>query len=365
MRYTILTTWFWLVLAVGLVAAPNASSEVFGFSSDESGGSYLGVDTRDVTSDRLSALNLKEEKGVEVTMVDQDAPAGKAGVKEHDVILSLNGTEVESVEQLRRMIREVPPGRVVTLGLSRKGQPLTVKVQLGDRRKAFGYSNKNFTTVEIPPIPPVPPIPDFDVPVSIVVVHSSQRSGLLLENLTPQLGDFFGTKNGEGVLVRSVEKGTPAEKAGFRAGDVIIRVNGDRIADASDFSHALNSRKDNTVSVSVIREKHEQTLTLTLPNRRRSDLYEESFDTPQVDAETRQALLEAEEEIAKAKPDMELATRELERMKPEMERAQKELCRQQEELRKNASKIQEQWRKQQQHLREKLRHELRGDWTEI
>ena len=141
------------------------------------------------------------------------------------------------------------------------------------------------------------------------------------------------------------------------------RSNSGRIS--SDFSHALNSRKDNTVSVSVIREKHEQTLTLTLPNRRRSDLYEESFDTPQVDAETRQALLEAEEEIAKAKPDMELATRELERMKPEMERAQKELCRQQEELRKNASKIQEQWRKQQQHLREKVRHELRGDWTEI
>jgi len=367
MRYIILGTLLSTLLAGGLMAAPTASSEVFGFSSDESGGSYLGVDTRDVTSDRLSTLKLKEEKGVEVTMVDQDAPAGKAGLKEHDVILSLNGTEVESVEQLRRMIREIPPGRVVTMGVSRNGQPLTVKVQLGDRRRAFGYTgSKNFTTVEIPPIPPVPAIPEnFDMPVSIVVVHSSQRSGLLLENLTPQLGDYFGTKNGEGVLVRSVEKGTPAEKAGFRAGDVIIRVNGDRIADAGDFSHALNSRKDNTVSVNVIRDKHEQTLTLTLPNRRRSELYEESFDTPEIDAETRRALLAAEEEIARAKPDMELATRELEREKPEMERLQKQLCRQQEEMRKNAAKMQEQLRKQQRRLQEKLRHELRGDWTEI
>ena len=362
MRYAILTMLFSTVLAVGLASAANSSAEVFGFSSEESGGSYLGVDTRDVTSDRLSALNLKEEKGVEVTMVDQDAPAGKAGMKEHDVILTLNGAEVESVEQLRRMIREVPPGRVVTLGLSRNGQPLTVKVQLGDRRKAFGYSsNQNFATVEIPPIPPIPSIPDIDMPISIVVVHSSHRSGLLVENLTPQLGDFFGTKNGEGVLVRSVEKGTPAERAGFRAGDVIVRVNGDRIADASDFSHALSSRKDNAVSVSVIREKREQTITLTLPNRRRSELYQESLDTPDLDAATRNALLAAEEEIARAKPDMELAARELERMKPEMEA----LRREQEQMRKDSLKIQEEWRKHQRHLRDKLHHELRGDWTEI
>src|SRR5215469_5854127 len=67
------------------------------FSSDEGGtSSYLGVDIADVTTDRLSTLKLKEEKGVEVTMVDQDAPAGKAGIKEHDVILTMNGTSVES-----------------------------------------------------------------------------------------------------------------------------------------------------------------------------------------------------------------------------------------------------------------------------
>ena len=96
-----------------------------------------GVDTRDVTTDRLAELKLKEEHGVEVTLVDQDAPAGKAGVKEHDVILSLNGNQVESVEQLRRMIREIPPGRLVTLGISRGGQPVTLKAQLADRKKAF------------------------------------------------------------------------------------------------------------------------------------------------------------------------------------------------------------------------------------
>jgi serine protease Do len=370
MRYLILIATLSLVLATVLFATPNSSAEGFGFSSEESGGSYLGVDTRDVTSDRLGALNLKEEKGVEVTMVDQDAPAGKAGVKEHDVILSLNGTEVQSVEQLRRMIHEVPPGRVVTLGVSRNGQPLTVKVQLADRKKSFSYSNSYSNngegyTVHVPPIPPIPPIPDIDVPISIVVVHSSRRSGLMLENLTPQLGDFFGAKNGEGVLVRSVEKGTPAEKAGFRAGDVIVKVNGERISDASDFSRTLQSRKGSTVSVGVIRDKKEQTLTLTIPNRRQSQMYEESFEAPQIDAETRKALLEAQNEIARAKPDMEMAAREMERMKPEMERAQRELARQQEQMKKDMRKLEEDLRKQQRHMQEKLRHELRGDWSEI
>ena len=68
------------------------TSQPLGIPSEDSGTSaYLGVDIADITSDRLGALKLKEEKGVEVTMVDQDAPAGKVGIKEHDVILTMNG----------------------------------------------------------------------------------------------------------------------------------------------------------------------------------------------------------------------------------------------------------------------------------
>src|SRR3984885_1657670 len=155
------------------------------FASEDSGtSSYLGVDISDVTSERLSALKLKEEKGVEVTMVDQDAPAGKAGIKEHDVILTMNGTSIESGAQLRRMIHETPPGRVVTLGLSRDGQPVTIKVQLADRSKEFAHmgskdwnwDSKNFH-VEIPPMPN---LPDFEVPnIGVVYVHWSMRGGMM------------------------------------------------------------------------------------------------------------------------------------------------------------------------------------------
>src|SRR6202022_4746854 len=106
-------------------------------------------------------------------------------------------------------------------GISRDGQPMTIKVQLADRKKTFVYvpKDKDFH-IEIPPIPN---LPDFDMPTSVVVVHTSARSGLMVENITPQLGEFFGVKNGNGVLVRSVEKGSRAEKAGFRAEAGILK----------------------------------------------------------------------------------------------------------------------------------------------
>jgi len=339
------------ILAGGAFAWQSRSTEgsweSWGFSSDESGGSsYLGVDTRDVTTDRLSALNLKEEKGVEITMVDQDAPAGKAGLKEHDVIMKLNGSDVESVEQLRRMIRETPPGRVVTLGLSRHGQPMTVKVQLADRKKTFSYSTtpQQFKFA----MPALPSLPDMDLPVSVVVVHSSSRSGLMVENLSPQLGDFFGAKNGQGVLVRSVEKGTAAEKAGFRAGDVIVKVNGQSVSDTGDFSHAMHGRKNAAVTVDVIRDKREQTLTLTLPDHGQSRMLDESLtEVPDLDAETRMEISEAQDEIAKAKPELEEAARESAR------EASREAREQQREL-------QEQMREMQREMREDMRYQVPG-----
>jgi len=179
-------------------------------------GSYMGVRTEDVTKDRVAALKLKEESGVEVTMVDQDAPAGKAGIKEHDVITTLNGTKIESEEQLRRMVREIPAGRSVTVGLSRAGQPMTVQVTLADRRQVARSYKMEMATPVIPPMPPMPPM-DMDVPNVTVMMQNTSRTGLMVESLTPQLAEFFGAKNGRGgVLVRSVEKGSVAETAGFR-----------------------------------------------------------------------------------------------------------------------------------------------------
>ncbi|MBV8051465.1 MAG: PDZ domain-containing protein [Acidobacteriaceae bacterium] len=356
-----------LVACACFAERPSAGNgEIYGFSSDESGdSSYLGVDTRDVTSDRITELHLKEETGVEITMVDQDAPAGKVGLKEQDVILTLNGEKVESVEQLRRMIRETPSGRVITLGISRNGQPMTFKVQLADRKDtvAHGWGSKvkdfHFD------MPAMPTMPEIDMPVSVVVVHSSARSGLMVENLTPQLGDFFGVKNGEGVLIRSVEKGSRADKAGFRAGDVIVKINGESIHDSSDFSHALRSRQGNTASVLVLRDKREQTITLTLPERRQSGRNRETLNLPGFDAETLQ-LGQLASEWARIEPQMEEAiNRRMADIKPETERARQEYERHRREFERAMHDVERQLCEHQRELDKALRYAWQTGGAEI
>jgi membrane-associated protease RseP (regulator of RpoE activity) len=310
-------------LAVASGAADHSSFDTadgsYGFSSEDCGdSSYLGVDTSDITPDRLAALHLKDERGVEVTMVDQDAPAGKAGVHEHDVILSINGDAVQGVEQLRRMIHEIPPGRSVTIGISRNGEALALKAQLA-HRKDFSVLAPEFK-FEMPNL--TASIPEMDVPASIVVAHSSARSGLMVENLSPQLSDFFGVKDGQGILVRSVEKGSFADKSGFHAGDVIVRVNGQSVNDSGDFGQALRTRKTNTVTISIVRAKKEQTLTLTLPEIKHTGF--ENVGTQSIGEATRKELRGAASQIAAAKPQINLAIRQMQVMTPEIQKEVRE-----------------------------------------
>jgi membrane-associated protease RseP (regulator of RpoE activity) len=315
-------------------AAQNWSVDppaAYGFpSEDSSTGSYLGVDISDVSTERLSALKLKEEKGVEVTMVDQDAPAGKAGIKEHDVILSMNGTTIESEVQLKRMIRETPPGRVVTFGISRDGQPMTIKVQLADRRKQYAWAGPKMKDFHVD-IPSISINPDIEIPqINVVVVRSSARSGLMVENITPQLGEFFGVKDGNGVLVRAVEKGSRGEKAGFRAGDIIVKINEKPVHDTGDFTDVMHSRDSGTVSVGVIRDKKEQNLNLELPPHGDSGaLIEDSLDEPVLNAETELEASKLEDELAQVQPDMNLISEESESAEQAVEALRQATCAQQ------------------------------------
>ncbi len=380
MRRQILTTLTIVpLLFMFAEGSQNWTAEQPGWSysySDEAGtGAYLGVDISDVTTDRLGALKLKDEEGVEITMVDQDAPAGKAGLKEHDVILTMNGTAVESAAQLRRMIHETPPDRVVTLGISRNGQPMTVKVQLADRRKEFSpFKNENDMHIEIPPIPPMPPMPAVEMPnINVVIVHSSLRSGLSVENITPQLGDFFGIKNGKGVLIRSVEKGSRADKAGFRAGDVIVRVNGQTVRDTSDFMNAIRMQ-NGAVAVGIVRDKREQKISLPLPDHKNSgQILEESLDgDPVMNADSYLELGEMKDELAKLQPQMELAIQEArqaaEQMRKEACSQKNQLLEQSRALRALKPEIRKGLDLEHQKLNkelERMQHEMSGDWLDI
>jgi serine protease Do len=363
-----------MVATPRMLAQPGSHPYVF-YSEDSAGSSYLGVQTQDITADRVGQLHLKDERGVEVTMVDQDAPASKAGLKEHDVILSVDDQKIESVEQLKRVIREIPPGRKVTIGISREGQTMTLQTQLAARDKMEMDHSFNFT---MPPIPPInlpaihiPPInlPDMDYAGGIVVMHSPARSGLMVENLTPQLGDFFGVKNGSGVLIRSVEKGSRGEQAGFRAGDVVVKINGSAVNDCSDFTRLLRKRTDNKASVTVMRDRKEQTLTLTLPEIKRTGARNERAECISEDWNDCAASIKNElaqivpemttAEIKRLQPEMQKMQKEMMRMRPEMEKMQKQVQRQvethQQELRKEMEQMQKDLRRQEQEMKEQIR----------
>src|ERR1051326_672658 len=271
-------------LALAAIAAepqPEALSHQVPGYFFAAGHSSRGGDIRDVTTDRLAALKLKEERGVEITMVDADAPAGKAGLKEHDVILEFNGTAVESEEQIRRLIREVPPGRTVTLGINRDGNPMKISVQLADHGTVVAQARPRIMV----PAPRVQVFPRNGMDLPFQIQTYSSVLGVQTESLTRQLGEYFGVKDGEGVLVRSVEKGSAAEKAGLKAGDVIVKADNEKLTDRSDLTHILRShRTGGKMILVVLRDKHEQTFTVTLPDRGSRDSSFLNLDTEELQA---------------------------------------------------------------------------------
>jgi len=231
-----------------------------------SGQSYIGVGLGEIDADRARQLKLKEEHGVELTHVEEDSPASKAGLKAGDVVLEYNGQRVEGMEQFARFVRETPPGRESKLTVSRDGNRQMVTVKIAQRKNAGAWS----MNAPVAPVPPMPPAAPGEMPRPFMV-WASPRMGIDAEGIEGQLGQYFGVK--EGVLIRSVSKGSAAEKAGLKAGDVITKVDGSAVVSPSDVTRAIRSaRTKKTFPVSVMREKREVNLNVTIEdNEDRSD----------------------------------------------------------------------------------------------
>jgi serine protease Do len=251
---------------------------------------YLGIGFRDVSDDRLATLRLKESRGVEIIHVDHDGPASEAGLREHDVILQLNGQVIEGEEQLRRILHETPVGRTVAIVLSRDGQQQTVSIQMADRstveRQAWeqhtsvpepssssGYRGNGFLGGHPLVAAPItaPPDPHSHSFIGSVILGSSY-TGAALEMIGPQLAQFFGSQGGNGLLVRSVDPNSPAAVAGMRAGDVVVRANAVIIAGTGDWTRLVRENKGRPLSVVVVRDKQEQTLVLVPDSKKRSSV---------------------------------------------------------------------------------------------
>jgi serine protease Do len=219
---------------------------------------WLGIEIAEISADRAKELKLSAARGVEVVQVEADSPAAKAGLKEHDVITTYDSQTVEGRVQFRRFVRETPPGRTVSLGVSRDGSAQTLSVVIGDRGEQF---EKNIQVFRHPEHAPAPPsafvMPDFDFNFSMPEVMDMRTPmlGISAEDLNGQLGAYFGAPNDEGILVREVKRGTPAEKAGLKAGDVITKVDDKPVKSLRDLRSELRGKSEQkTVNLSVLRK---------------------------------------------------------------------------------------------------------------
>ena len=139
-------------------------------------GSYLGINISNVPPDQVASLRLKNASGAEVTMVDHDAPAGKAGLREHDVIVGFNGNPVTNEDQLRNFVRQTPPGTTVTLDYMRAGQAMKVQVTLADRDADRPLQVPPGDGSGDPRLSGPFPMPDFDMPGINFVALRPDRS---------------------------------------------------------------------------------------------------------------------------------------------------------------------------------------------
>ncbi len=262
-------------------------------ASTHSAQGYLGVDVRDVTSDQLTALKLKEPRGAEIVLVDHDAPAGKAGLREHDVVLQMNGRSIDNEDQLRKMLHECSAGKSIVLVISREGQQITITTQMANREAVERQAWKQHLTVPEPQNSASDSDAGFSPgPSASTTVHgnsfvgtllmSPSYTGAVLEKMGSQLADYFGVPAGSGLLVRSVQPNSPAALAGMHAGDVVVRADTRVVTNTGDWAKALKNSKGKPLAIVVIRDKKEQTLTLTPDARKHSSLEPEADDPEHV-----------------------------------------------------------------------------------
>lgn len=238
-------------------------------------GSYLGVYIREVDREDVERLDLREERGALITDVPEEGPAAEAGLAEDDVILSWNGTRVESAAQLRRLVSETPAGRSAELGYVRDGRERTVSIELADRPSAVArfFPRGEMDAGARARIEErmgdvrhrLRSLRDGDGGFAHVFVRGG-RLGIGIQSLGDQLAEYFGAEDG-GVLVTSVREDSPASEAGLRAGDVILRVGDERVEDPGELMSEIARAEAGEVELRILRDRQERTIRATLPER--------------------------------------------------------------------------------------------------
>jgi len=288
-----------LILAAGVAVAQQPtpppttpdepSDQTFSFFID--GGSFLGIYAENVNRENMGRYHMSQVRGVGVTQVVKDSPAEKAGLRKDDVILRIDGENVSSVRKLNRLVSELAPDQSVRVSFSRGGaeQEVTATVTKrlnqsfagdlfrgdpkmwkfeGPDMKSFKWEAAPFNRGDL-----------FDNGGNFsFALGNTRRIGVSTMELTKQLADYFGITSGKGVLVTSVTDDGPAAKAGVRAGDVITAIEGEEVDSPGDLSRVINRKKEGDVTLTIIRNKSQQTIRV-MPSEARGV---GTLDRPQV-----------------------------------------------------------------------------------
>jgi serine protease Do len=186
---------------------------------------YLGISMNDVTPENASFFNLKDATGAIVAQVTPGSPAAQAGLKNGDVIDQLNGQKILNGGALQVAVSEDTPGTTISLGIVRNGSPQTLSVKVGEYQKNAEVASGG----------------DSATP-------QKAKLGLAVAELTPDVREQLHIPSQvQGVAIRSVRPGSPADDASLAAGDVILEVDRHPVTSAEQFvnaAHASPAGKD-------------------------------------------------------------------------------------------------------------------------
>jgi serine protease Do len=282
MRKAVLIENITLALMLLLAATVAFAQETSIFLARDGGGGWLGVSISDLSKSKVTELKLPDENGVLIVRVEKESPAEKAGLQPNDIIVQFNGIKILATNQFTHMVQELLPDRTTSLVVLRGGAHKTFTVTLGSR------PHKSALTV--PGGEGDRPLPlDLDKlrqnldtmkenirtwdwefpggPLEMILEPSQGRMGVNLESMTPQLGDYFGVKDGHGALVVSIQKDSPAEKAGLKAGDVIVGMDSKDITSPGDVARAVRAKDEGDVDIRVLRERQSKAFKVHLEKR--------------------------------------------------------------------------------------------------
>ncbi|HEX4407231.1 MAG TPA: DegQ family serine endoprotease [Xanthobacteraceae bacterium] len=177
---------------------------------------WLGAKLQNVTPEIADSLNLPRPAGALVANVASGSPAARAGIKTGDLIVTVDGTQVDDPNAFDYRFATKPLGGTAQVGLIRQGKATTVQVGLE------GLPDRPLDKVEIR--------------------GQSPFLGATVANLSPALADELRLDpQTEGVVVTDIADGSPAQSLGFKKGDIVVTVNNQKIAKPADLDRIANT----------------------------------------------------------------------------------------------------------------------------